>query len=63
MLFPIYAGQTDLVDWYAKVAAGGTPLTFLTHGEQEARTALKDKLSELYNVNAYLPAYSEHLVL
>lgn len=61
--FSAHAGQTDLVSWFAKVAANGTPLTFLTHGEQEARTALKDKLSEHYNVNAYLPAYSEHLVI
>jgi metallo-beta-lactamase family protein len=61
--FSAHAGQTDLINWYAHVASQGTPLTFLTHGEQEARTALKDKLSELYNVNAYLPAYSEHLVI
>lgn len=61
--FSAHAGQTDLVAWFKHVATHGTPLTFLTHGEQEARTALKDKLSELTNVNAYLPAYSEHLVL
>jgi metallo-beta-lactamase family protein len=61
--FSAHAGQTDLVNWYAQVAQHGTPLTFLTHGEQDARTALKDKLSELYNVNAYLPAYSERLVI
>ena len=61
--FSAHAGQTDLISWFASVAKNGTPLTFLTHGEQDARTALKDKLSELYNVNAYLPAYSEHLVI
>lgn len=61
--FSAHAGQTDLVNWFSHVAQHGTPLTFLTHGEQDARVALKDKLSEMYNVNAYLPAYSEHLVL
>ncbi|MBU3699148.1 MAG: MBL fold metallo-hydrolase [Candidatus Kapabacteria bacterium] len=61
--FSAHAGQTDLVAWFKHVATNGTPLTFLTHGEQEARTALKDKLSELLNVNAYMPAYSEHLVI
>ena len=61
--FSAHAGQTDLIAWFAHVSQGGSPLTFLTHGEQDARTALKDKLSELYNVNAYLPAYSEHLVI
>lgn len=61
--FSAHAGQTDLISWFASVAKNGTPLTFLTHGEQDARTALKDKLSELYNVNAYLPAYSERLVI
>ena len=61
--FSAHAGQTDLIAWFKHISTNGTPLTFLTHGEQDARTALKDKLSELTNVNAYMPAYSEKLVL
>lgn len=61
--FSAHAGQTDLIEWYKHVAQSGTPMTFLTHGEQEARIALKDILLERFNVNCYMPAYSEHLVL
>ena len=61
--FSAHAGQRDLVQWYQKVATAGTPMTFLTHGEDSARTALKDLLLERYGVNCYMPTYSEHLVL
>lgn len=61
--FSAHAGQADLVHWYESVARAGTPMTFLTHGEDSARTALKDLLLERYGVNCYMPTYSEHLVL
>lgn len=61
--FSAHAGQRDLVQWFERVAASGTPMTFLTHGEDSARTALKDLLLERYGVNCYMPTYSEHLVL
>jgi metallo-beta-lactamase family protein len=59
--FSAHAGQVDLVRWYADVARNGAPVTFLTHGEDEARHILRDRLNELHGVNAYLPVYSEHL--
>lgn len=61
--FSAHAGQVDLVKWYEAVARGGQPTLFLTHGEDDARMALRDLLSELFTVNAYLPVYSEHLEL
>lgn len=59
--FSAHAGQVDLVRWYETVARNGNPTTFLTHGEDEARQILRDRLNELHGVNAYLPVYSEHL--
>lgn len=61
--FSAHAGQSALVAWYGQVASHGNPMTFLTHGEDSARTALKDLLRERFGVNCYMPVYSEHLVL
>lgn len=59
--FSAHAGKTSLINWYADVARNGTPALFLTHGEDDARTELRDTLNERYDANAYLPVYSEHL--
>jgi len=59
--FSAHAGQVELVKWYEAVAVGGAPTLFLTHGEDNARAALKETLNELFGAHAYLPVYSEHL--
>lgn len=59
--FSAHAGQVDLVKWYEAVARGGKPTLFLTHGEDDARTVLRNTLIELFDAPAYMPVYSEHL--
>lgn len=59
--FSAHAGQADLVKWYQAVARGGKPTLFLTHGEDDARTALQVLLRDTYGVNAHLPIYAERL--
>ncbi len=58
--FSAHAGQTELVDWCSAVAQSGVSSILLTHGEDEARLALRTQLERRLGVLAYMPVYSEH---
>lgn len=58
--FSAHAGQTELLDWFGAVAQSGVSSLLLTHGEDDARNPLRDKIQERFGVSAFLPAYSEH---
>lgn len=56
--FSAHAGQTDLLAWLEPMAKG-RPRVFLTHGEDEARSALAGKLRERHGLEAVLPGLGE----
>lgn len=58
--FSAHAGQTELVDWCSAVAQSGVSSIMLTHGEDDARQALRKKLQQRLGVLAHMPTYSEH---
>lgn len=57
-----HAGKSELLQWYS---AASTPQTtvFLTHGEDSARLALSQTISELSGKNPLLPTYAEQFSL
>ena len=58
--FSAHAGQTELIDWCSAVAQSGVSSILLTHGEDDARLALRTKLEQRLGVLASMPTYSEH---
>jgi len=60
--FSAHAGQTDLVNWFAPLAAG-RPRVFLTHGEARGRQGLAAKLRERFGLDAERPALGEAVEL
>ena len=50
-----HAGQKDLLHWFEMVAAA-RPRVILTHGEDRARTALKQEIKERHGIEAECPA-------
>lgn len=60
--FSAHAGQTELLDWLAPMAAG-RPHVFLTHGEDDARTVMASVMEERFGLTPYLPTYREHLTI
>lgn len=60
--FSAHAGQTDLLKWFAPLAAG-QPRVLLTHGEDGPRRALAAKLRERHGVLAELPELEEEFEL
>ena len=56
--FSAHAGQTDLLKWFAPLAAG-RPRVFLNHGEDKPRHALAAKLRETHGLEAELPGMGE----
>jgi metallo-beta-lactamase family protein len=56
-----HADQTGLLEWYG--AFRDHPPVTLVHGEDPARKALAEALSEAYGVEAHLPRYEEKLAL
>ncbi len=58
--FSAHAGQTELVEWCSAVAQSGVSSILLTHGEDDARLALRKKLEQRLGVVGYMPTYSEH---
>lgn len=52
--FSGHAGQTDLLAWAEKLAAG-KPRWYLTHGEEDARRAFRGALEARFGVTAELP--------
>lgn len=57
-----HAGQSDLVRWYDSLASS-RPRTILTHGEDNARDALRRIISDRYQVNAQVPRMNEVIEL
>ena len=53
-----HAGQKDLVNWFDSVAST-RPRVVLTHGEDNARNALKNIIAERHNIHAELPRLGE----
>ncbi len=60
--FSAHAGQTDLLKWFAPLAAG-RPRVVLTHGEDRARRPLADAIAERHGLSAVLPALGETVAL
>ena len=60
--FSAHAGQTQLMDWLSAMYGDHTQVV-LTHGEDSARNALAEKISERYGQAPYLPAYGETLTI
>ena len=58
--FSAHAGKSQLIEW-ARAMSAGNPKTFLTHGEDDARTELVTALKEEIGIDSYLPAYGEQL--
>jgi metallo-beta-lactamase family protein len=59
-----HAGQTELVEWAAAVAAKGPAARWvLTHGEDKPRRALADKLRDRLGVTAQMPVYGDVIEL
>ncbi len=56
--FSAHAGQTDLLTWFSGLA-GGKPRVLLTHGEEDARTALARKIRERFDLEAETPGLRE----
>ena len=53
-----HAGRTDLLNWLGSLAAS-RPRVLLTHGEDAARTALRDAVKDRFGLAAEMPAYRE----
>ncbi|CAG0945492.1 Ribonuclease [Gammaproteobacteria bacterium] len=53
--FSAHAGQGELLDWLAGVAAC-RPRVVLTHGDDEARSALRERIRERFGIDAECPA-------
>ncbi|HMF97838.1 MAG TPA: MBL fold metallo-hydrolase [Vicinamibacterales bacterium] len=49
-----HAGQTDLLHWFESLAAA-RPRVILTHGEEGARTALKQSIKDRHGIEAECP--------
>ena len=58
--FSAHAGQTDLLRWFAPLAAG-KPLVFLTHGEDGPRGELAKQIEQRHGLKPLLPGLSEPL--
>ncbi|NQW29292.1 MAG: MBL fold metallo-hydrolase [Ignavibacteria bacterium] len=60
--FSAHAGQTELLNWYDRVAST-KPLTILTHGEIDSRNALSEKITERFGVESIKPSYAQIIKL
>ncbi len=58
--FSAHAGQTDLLRWFAAVAAG-SPQVALTHGEDRGREPLAKCIRERHGLTAVLPRLGDTL--
>ena len=53
--FSAHAGQTDLLAWLSSMAAG-KPRVVVTHGEDDARGRLAEKVRERFGLETAMPA-------
>ena len=56
--FSAHAGQTDLLKWFAPLAAS-KPIVALTHGEDRARHALASLIQDRHGLSPLIPALGE----
>jgi len=60
--FSAHAGQSQLLDWLRPMATQ-QPRVILTHGEDDSRKALAERILDEFGINAEMPTYSEHLTI
>jgi metallo-beta-lactamase family protein len=60
--FSAHAGQTDLLTWFSAVAPC-KPRVVLTHGEDQPRQALAQKIQARFKLNSTLPGMGETIEL
>lgn len=60
--FSAHAGQTDLLTWFSAIAPS-KPRVILTHGENEPRTMLAEKIQQRFKLKALLPDLNESVEL
>ena len=53
-----HAGQAELLDWIGSLAPA-RPSVVITHGEDDARTALAGKIAERFGLSSRMPAQGE----
>lgn len=59
--FSAHAGQSQLIDWLRPMTTKARPKVVLTHGEDEARTVLADRLQTEFGIVASMPRYGQSL--
>jgi metallo-beta-lactamase family protein len=60
--FSAHAGQTELLEWLAPMAAR-KPQVALTHGEEHARSALARRIAERFAITAELPLLNDSMMV
>src|SRR5262245_8672852 len=60
--FSAHAGQTDLLTWFSAIAPS-QPRVVLTHGEDEPRQILAQKIQQRFKLKAALPRMGETIEL
>lgn len=60
--FSAHAGQSDLLAWFSAIAPS-KPRVVLTHGEDEPRKALAQKIQQRFKLKATLPAMMDSVEL
>jgi metallo-beta-lactamase family protein len=60
--FSAHAGQTDLLSWFSAIAPS-KPRVVLTHGEDEPRQILAQKIQQRFKLKSVLPRLGETITL
>jgi metallo-beta-lactamase family protein len=60
--FSAHAGQSELLEWLAPMAAG-KPRVVLTHGEERGRQPLAERIAERFDIEAELPEFEDVISL
>jgi metallo-beta-lactamase family protein len=60
--FSAHAGQADLLTWFSAVASS-RPRVVLTHGEDEPRRALAERIQQRFGLSSQLPSIGETMEL
>jgi metallo-beta-lactamase family protein len=60
--FSAHAGQTDLLTWFSAIAPS-KPRVVLTHGEDEPRQILAEKIQQRFKLKSALPGMGETIEL
>jgi metallo-beta-lactamase family protein len=60
--FSAHADQKDLLEWISHFVES-RPRVFVVHGEFVSSQALADKIRKVFNLEVYIPAWKERLIL